>query len=111
MNITMVKKIKADGNLCRKSADVFEKLKKLSLIDRIDNIVFADERKPSSEGLDLAMKHAVEAAPFFIVEKKDGSRQVYTKYCRFLNEVFGQKTSESEEIAEIMAQNPELDLI
>ncbi len=111
MNITMVKKIKADGNLCRQSTKVFEKLKKLSLIDRIDNIVFADERKPSSKGLDLALKHSVKSAPFFIVEKDDGSSQVYTRYSRFLQEVLGQKTLESEEIAEIMNQNPELDFI
>ena len=111
MNITMVKKIKADGNLCRQSAKVFEKLKKLSLIDRIDHIVFADERKRSSIGWDLAVKHSVKAAPFFIVEQEDGSSQVYTRYSRFLREVLGHNPIESEEIAEIMAQNPELDFI
>ena len=111
MNITMVKKIKADGNLCRQSANVFEKLKQLSLIDCIDNIVFADERQPSSKGWALALKHSVKAAPFFIVEKEDGSSQVYTKYSLFLREIFGQQTLESEEIAEIMAQNPDLDFI
>lgn len=111
MNIILVKKIKADGNLCRKSADVFEKLTRANLIGQIDRIIFADERKSSSEGLSLAIKHGVQAAPFFIVEKEDGSTQIYTRYCDFLAEVFEQQTSEKETILEILAQNPELDFI
>ena len=111
MKITIVKKIKADGSPCRKSADVLEKLEKSGLIARIDQVVVADEREPSSEGLALALKHKVDAAPFFIVNNDDGSIRVYTAYFRFLEEVFDQKLSESEEISEIMAQNPDLDFI
>lgn len=111
MKITIVKKIKADGSPCRKSANVLKKLEKSGLIDRIDQVVVADEREPSSEGLVLALKHKVNAAPFFIVQNDDGSTYVYTAYFRFLEEVFDQKLSESEEISEIMAQNPDLDFI
>lgn len=110
MNITMVKKIRPDGSLCRKSAEVSEKLEQLNLSDRIDQVVFADEREFSSPGLELARLHGVEAAPFFIVEREEGT-QVYTKYSRFLKEVLGHQTSESEEITEIMAQNPDLDFL
>ncbi len=110
MNIIMVKKIKPDGSLCGKSAEVSEKLEKLNLSDLINNVVFADEREFFSPGLELARKHGVDAAPFFIVEKEN-STQVYTKYSRFLKEVLGHQTSETEEIAEIMAQHPDLDFI
>ncbi|MGL5943984.1 MAG: hypothetical protein ACRC2S_27170 [Waterburya sp.] len=110
MNIIMVKKIKLDGNLCRKSAAVSEKLENLNLSDRINAIVFADERELLSQGFELARRHDVQAAPFFIVEQEN-STQVYTKYSHFLAEVLGHNISETEEIAEIMAQHPDLDFI
>ncbi|MEL6581438.1 MAG: hypothetical protein AAFO76_03850 [Cyanobacteria bacterium J06607_15] len=110
MNITIVKKIRADGSLCRKSAEVSDKLNRLNFSDRIDQVVFADEREYSSPGLELARRHGVKAAPFFIVEQEDRTR-IYTKYSRFFKEIFGYQTSESEEINEIMAQNPDLDFI
>jgi hypothetical protein len=50
MKITVVKKIKADGRPCRKSANVLEKLEQSGLIDRIDQVVVADEREPSAKG-------------------------------------------------------------
>ncbi len=111
MNITLVKKIKSDGNLCRKSADVFEKLKQANLVEKIDHIIFADERKKTSEGLSLALQHGIKTAPFFIVNKEDGSTEVYTRYCNFLEEVLEEKTSEQESVLEILAQNPDLDFI
>lgn len=110
MNITIVKKIRPDGRLCRNSAEVWQKLDQLNLSDRINKVVFADEREYSSPGLELARRHGVQAAPFFIVEQEEVT-QVYTKYSRFLKEILGYKTSESEEINEIMAQHPDLDFI
>ncbi len=111
MNITAVKKIKVDGSPCRKCVDVFDKLEQSGAIKQIDRVVIADERDPSSEGMVLASKHNVEAAPFFIVENDDGSTRIYTVYSRFLKEVLDQKIAESEEISEIMEQNPDLDFI
>ena len=110
MNITIVKKIRPDGSLCRKSAEVSDKLNELNLDDCIDRVVFADERQYSSPGLELARRHGVKAAPFFIVEEEEQT-QIYTKYSRFFKEVLGHQTSEKEEIDEIMAQNPDLDFI
>ena len=54
MHITLVKKIKADGSPCRKCAEVQERLEKDGLIDKIDQIIIADERDPESEGMQLA---------------------------------------------------------
>lgn len=110
MNIIMVKKIKPDGSLCRKSAEVSQKLKQLNLSERINSVVFADEREFMSPGLELARKYGITAAPFFVVQQ-DNSTQVYTKYSRFLDEVLGHQIAETEEIAEIIAQHPELDFI
>jgi len=110
MNIIIVKKIRPDGSLCRKSAEVSDKLNELNLSDRIDRVVFADEREYASPGLELARRHGVKAAPFFIVEEEEET-QIYTKYSRFFKEVLGRQTSEKEEIDEIMAQNPDLDFI
>ena len=111
MHITMVKKVKADGSPCRKCAEVETRLTEAGLLDRIDNIVIADERDPDSEGMQLARKHQVELAPFFIVRTNTGNEQVYTVYFRFLKEVLQQKAPESEEIAELMDRNPDLDYL
>ena len=89
MKITIVKKVKTDGSLCRKSGEVWEKLKEEKLLSKIDTIVFAHAGKFSSPGFSLAIKHQVTAAPFFIVEEDDGSTQVYTSDSDFLKEVLG----------------------
>ena len=111
MKITLVKKIKADGNLCRKSSDVFKRLQRERLLGYIDRIIFAHETQPSSEGQILAAKYQVDRAPFFIVQQDNNSTQAYTSYSRFLLEVLDRQVSESEEIAEIMASSPDLDFI
>lgn len=112
MNIKLVQKIKLDGNPCRKSARVLKNLKELNLLEQIDEIIAADEREKSeSEGFNLARKHQISSAPFFIVESDEGSIQVHTTYYRFMKDVFHISVSEDDEISEIMAQNPELDYI
>lgn len=111
MHIKLVQKIKLDGNSCRKSARVLKSLKELNLIDKIDEIIAADERnKSNSEGFILASQHQVPSAPFFIVENK-GVTRVYTAYYRFMKDIFQISVPEEEEISEIMAQNPDLDYI
>jgi hypothetical protein len=111
MNITLVKKIKADGNLCRKSAEVFEKLNDLKLLGQIDKIIFANEKKPLGEGMSLALKYRVKAAPFFIVERDNEHTKIYTSYYILFKEVLKYQVSENEELSEIMAQNPNLDFL
>ncbi len=111
MHITMVKKVKADGNPCRKSADVISELESLGLLRSIGRVVAADERNPKSEGFELALQHSVEAAPFFIVEQEDGTEAVYTAYSRFLKDVFNHDVSETKQALEILSQNPDLDFL
>lgn len=93
MHIKFIKKILADGNPCRKCADVEQRLRDASLYDKIDEVVIANENDPDSEGMQLAKQYNVESAPFFIVETDDGAIQVYTVYFKFLKEVLQAATS------------------
>ena len=87
MKITLVKKIKADGEPCKKCQEVEQRLKDSELMDRIDHIVIADEHDPESEGMQLAATHKVDLAPFFIVEDDEGNTTIYTIYFKFVKEV------------------------
>lgn len=111
MNITIVKKIKADGSPCRRSATVLDDLEQSGLIARIDRVLAADERDPASEGFAIAETHNVASAPFFLVERDDGVTVVYTLYSRFLREVFNQDVPEETAIAEILDHYPDLEFI
>lgn len=111
MNITMVKKIKKDGSPCRKCADVLRQLEENGFLDRIDQIVVADERDPNSEGMILAKEHNVDLAPFFVVEEDGQETKIYTVYFKFVKEVLSGGISEQQEIKEIMDQNPDLDYL
>jgi hypothetical protein len=108
--ITFVKKIKTDGQPCRKCAEVEDRLRKADLMARIDRVVIADERDPDSEGMRLATELGVEAAPFFTVTA-NGERTVYTSYVKVLNEVLSAATTEEEEAKEILARNGDLDFL
>lgn len=86
MNITFVKKILADGNACKKCADVEKRLQDSDYMQYIDTTIVADERDPDSEGMQLARQHNMSRAPFFIVEDGD-SVQVYDIYFQLVKEV------------------------
>ena len=111
MYITMVKKIRADGTPCRKCTEVEQLLRKETLLDKIDNIVIADECDPESGGMQLARKYNITYAPFFIVESEGKAPVIYTVYFQFVKEVFKTSTTEKQEIDEIMDMNPDIDFI
>ncbi len=111
MNITMVKKIMKDGSPCRKCADVLRQLEENGFLDRIDQIVVADERDPDSEGMLLARKYKVDQAPFFVVEEDGQATKIYTVYFKFVKEILSEEISEQQEIKDIMDQNPDLDYL
>lgn len=87
MKITFVKKIKSDGLPCKKCLEVEQRLRDADQMDRIDQVVIADERDLQSDGMQLAAKHQVDRAPFFIVENEDGNEMIYTIYFQFVKEV------------------------
>ncbi len=67
MKITLVKKILKDGSPCAKCGDVLNKLEESGHMDRIDEVLVADERDPDSPGIALARQYDVHRAPFFLV--------------------------------------------
>ncbi len=111
MKITLVKKILADGSPCKKCGDVLEKLESSGQMQYIDEIVVADEGDLSSAGMELARRYDVSRAPFFVVEEEGQEPRIYTVYFKFVKEVLDQKTSEREELKEIMNDNPDLDFL
>ena len=86
MHITFVKKILADGTVCGKCQDVESRLRGAGHLARIDKVVVADERDPSSPGHALARDFKVGIAPFFIVRRGDVTA-IYTIYLQFVREV------------------------
>lgn len=86
-HITLVKKRFADGSFCRKCEEVSARLDHAGLSSRIDRVVIADEANFNSEGMQLALQHQVEHAPFFIVETEHAPPKIYTVYLQFLKEV------------------------
>jgi hypothetical protein len=106
--ITLVQKIRSNGELCAKSAKVIADLTVRGLRNNIDHLVTADERDPASAGYTLAAKYQISAAPFFIVTTEDNQIHAYSIYSQFLRSVFNIEPDESDEIAEIMAQNSDM---
>jgi len=111
VKITYVKKILADGSPCKKCGEVTAKMEEAGHLQHIDEILIADERDPESAGLQLAAKHDVNRAPFFVVEEEGKETAVYTVYFKFVKQVLAGKTNEADEIKEIMNDNPDLDFI
>lgn len=111
MKITLVKKILADGSPCKKCGDVLNKLEQSGQMERIDQVLVADERDETSEGMVLAKQYSVDRAPFFIVENEGQEPVIYTVYMKFVKEILDQKTEETDELKEIMADNQDLDFL
>ncbi|GAB4347483.1 MAG: hypothetical protein Kow006_07250 [Gammaproteobacteria bacterium] len=110
-HITLVKKVTAEGLPCRKCRDVQERLEREGLLDAIDRVVVADERDPGSEGWELARRHGVERAPFFVV-RENGEERVYTVYFRFVREVLGAGRDDGRPpLDELMELGAEVDFI
>ena len=75
--VTMVKKRLASGEVCKKCQEVDAFLASRGKSDLVDRVVWADERDPSTPGWELARRHEVELAPFFIVEEGERT-EVFT---------------------------------
>ena len=108
--ITLVKKLKADGNPCRKCVEVEERLHKDGHYEAIDRIVIADEKDPNSEGMRLAAQYRVDRAPFFLVKDAGGTR-VYTVYLKLVKEVLKAPASRLAMDMELLNSSPDLDFI
>lgn len=92
MHITMVKKRLADGSECRKCREVTELLEQKGLWSRIDEVLWADGRDPTSPGMQLAARLGVERAPFFVVRDEQGE-QVYVSVLQLIRGRLGEVSS------------------
>lgn len=93
MKITMVKKQLANGQPCEKCLQAESMLREKGLWERIDEVVIALEGDASSPGMQWGVKYNVQQAPFFVVQRDDGTEQVYTSTLRFVKEVFAPESS------------------
>ena len=87
MKITFVKKILADGSPCKKCNEVINKMEAANQMRFIDAIEIANESDPESKGMQLAIEHDVNRAPFFLVEDDNGNIEVFTVYFKLVKEV------------------------
>jgi len=110
MHITFVKKILADGSACPKCDDVEKRLREGGHWDRLDSILIADERDLESPGMQLARSLSVERAPFFVVRDNQDT-VVYTVFFKFLREVLDAESTSADQAKDILAANPDLDLV
>jgi phosphoadenosine phosphosulfate reductase len=77
MRVTMVKKRFQSGETCQKCIQAEELLKARNLWHHIDQVAWAIEGDPSSEGMKLAARLGIELAPFFVVRDESGNDRVY----------------------------------
>jgi hypothetical protein len=98
--VTMVKKLTADGSVCRKCLDIEARLERDGLAGEIDSVIYMDpEAAGQCEGTALALKHNVKVAPFFVVRTVSGvevSEDVYPVYMKMKRELFGKKATVAE---------------
>ena len=69
MKVTMVKKRLEDGSECRKCGEATAFLQSKGVWESVDDIVWIDAADPNNPGAELARRHKMERAPFFVVER------------------------------------------
>jgi phosphoadenosine phosphosulfate reductase len=88
MHVTMVKKRLASGEPCQKCMQAEQMLRARGAWDRVDQVVWAVEDEPESEGMQLARRYGIEQAPFFVVEEGNGAKVTYRSVLKLLRERF-----------------------
>ena len=84
--VTMVKKRLANGDPCSKCVQAEQLLRARGAWGRIDEVVWAIENQPDSEGMRLAQRHGIDAAPFFLVDEGGGREVAYGSVLQLLRE-------------------------
>jgi len=104
MHITMVKKRLGDGSECRKCLEATTHLQSRGLWEKIDEIVWADERDSNSPGMLLGARLGVQQAPFFVVRDEQGEA-VYVSVLQLAKERFGSAVTAAQQAAAIDADD------
>jgi phosphoadenosine phosphosulfate reductase len=82
----MIKKRLANGEACRKCQQAEDLLRTRGAWNRIDDVVWAVEDDPESEGMRLARSYGVDEAPFFLVSEGDKQPVPYGSVLRLMRE-------------------------
>ena len=82
----MVKKLSPSGAACRKCILVEGYLHRDGLMATIDRIVYAGA---GGRGDELAARHEVSVAPFFVAKRECGQEDVFTSYLHFRRALTG----------------------
>jgi phosphoadenosine phosphosulfate reductase len=83
----MVKKLLLNGEPCPKCLQAQEMLESRGVWDQIDDVVWAREGEPESEGALLGKKYGVDLAPFFIVERAGRNPEVVQSTLKLIKEL------------------------
>ena len=106
-SITMVKKLTPDGEQCRKCNDIEARLERDGLLDQIDTHIYMNLEDPQDLGTQLAARHDVKVAPFFVVQHLDAKSEevvdedIYTVYLKMKKQVFDVKATKDEAAADV----------
>jgi phosphoadenosine phosphosulfate reductase len=96
----MVKKRLSSGEPCRKCVQVESMLRARGLWERIDEVVWACEGEPGSEGMRLCTEHGVDRAPFFIVREGDHAPRVFENALELVRELVPPHTKQRPRIVD-----------
>jgi phosphoadenosine phosphosulfate reductase len=85
--VTMVKKLLQNGEPCAKCAQAEELLRARGLWGQIDEVIWAKEGDPESEGAQLARKHEIDLAPFYLIEEPGQAARVVSSTLKLAKEL------------------------
>src|SRR5262245_12540471 len=106
MRVTMIKKRFKDGRTCDKCDKADDLLQQRGLKAGIERVIWADEADPESEGMQLAARHGVALAPFFLVER-DGRTEIYTSVLKLINDVLAPRPATTAVTSTAKSVDPE----
>ena len=103
VTVLFVKKILANG-------DIEQRLNTDGLTQHVDDVVLAREGDPTSAGMQLAARHDVQHAPFFVLRQVSGEEQVIDSYLAF-KRWFSNRGSTIDDLADAVDKHPDLAFI
>lgn len=108
--VVFVKKLLPGGQTCAKCRDIEQRLRADGLMQRVDEILTAEEDDPDSPGAVIARRHGVTRAPFFVIRYPDGGERVIESYLAF-KRWFSSTEQTAGDLKEAVDRHPDLAFI
>lgn len=105
--VIFVRKRLAGGDTCGKCREIERRLRFDGLMERLDEVLEAEEGNPASAGALIAERLGVTRAPFFVIRHADGRERVIESYLAF-KRWFSSGESTAGELQEAVDRHPEL---